>query len=79
MWFLLTLLIVGAIVSRVLHFSGFDLGARLGRHAVNAASRSVGSDFFTTNVIAGIVSGVIVAVLQWHGSPAAKRLSRGDR
>ena len=69
MRFLLTLLIVGAIVFAVLHFSGFDLKGLLGGGHVHVAARNTAaqgtqSQFFTTNVIAGIVSGLIVAVIQ---------------
>lgn len=64
MRFIFTLLIVGAIVFAVLYFSGFDVMGHLGQRAVRTASRTVNNEFFTTNVIAGIVSGLIVAVIQ---------------
>ena len=63
MRFLVTLLIIGVIVFFVLQYTGFDVLGHMGQRAVRTASRTMNNEFFTTNVIAGIVSGLIVAAM----------------
>jgi hypothetical protein len=61
--FLITAIVVAAIVIGVLYFTGYDLFGQVTGKATSARGLDPASPNVSMNVVAGVVSGLIVAFL----------------